>query len=307
VALSASTTDPLNSSLRYDFELWSTDESDNPTAVLAIGSIANMASDENAAWTPSAGIIPFDIDVAYRVRAYDGTSYGSWSNWYTFFIVNPTDPNPTDAGGVIDEDSSIATAPDSTKEAQVAQMQSLDERAAIDAGATRAQPQAITYHNLRIAVQMQQHPEWCVPAATRAILTHFGQVLSQTAIARAEGTGAHGTALSRVPAVLNAHQGYNGYVIVHPTSASNLFSRVHDDIQSWNSPMLAGVRGKYLPIWAANNYNGYHAETLYGYASDGTTLQYFDPLDATPMYGRHVVNKSDMYAAMTANGNDLVW
>jgi hypothetical protein len=46
---------------------------------------------------------------------------------------------------------------------------------------------------------------------------------------------------------------------------------------------------------------------LYGYGSDNSSIEYFDPLDANPMYGEHIASKTAIYTGLTDEQNDLVW
>ncbi|MFE9604580.1 C39 family peptidase [Streptomyces hokutonensis] len=180
-----------------------------------------------------------------------------------------------------------------------------------DSGATAA----VTYKTLTITTQMQQRSYWCGPAAGRATLTAFGVTKTQGALATSMRTTVGGTAASKIYTTLNTYESRNFYYDDKGTaSAKYLFARVKTDIGSLKAPVIPLVQGHSLPIWTSNGYHGLHFISLYGYGSDGVSIKYFDPADADVLYGRHVVNRKYVYAAMNAKygsdskaDNELVW
>jgi hypothetical protein len=196
--------------------------------------------------------------------------------------------------------SELATVPDD------------DATTTDDSGATAA----VTYKTLTITTQMQQRSYWCGPAAGRATLTAFGVTKTQGSMATSMRTTVGGTAASRIYSVLNTYQSRNHYYDDKGTAtAKYLFARVKTDIGgSYKAPLIPLVQGHSLPIWTSNGYHGLHFISLYGYGSDGVSIKYFDPADADVLYGRHVVNRKYVYAAMNAKfgsdtkaDNELVW
>lgn len=94
--LTAKTTDPDGTPLRYDFEVWD-GTSSSPTVRVASGSVSNVASGATAKWSPPANLTD-QHDFEYRVRAYDGIDYGPWSTgWMVFHTdtVKPASPTVT--------------------------------------------------------------------------------------------------------------------------------------------------------------------------------------------------------------------
>ncbi|MEH0419384.1 DNRLRE domain-containing protein [Streptomyces sp. B21-083] len=90
--LSAKVTDPDGSSTRGQFEVTADPAYADTTysytatsAAVASGSTANLT-------VPSASALPAGKHLRYRVRAYDGTDYGSWTG-YTTFTMDTDKPN----------------------------------------------------------------------------------------------------------------------------------------------------------------------------------------------------------------------
>jgi hypothetical protein len=188
-----------------------------------------------------------------------------------------------------------------------------DDATGTDASGATA---AVTYKQLTITAQMQQRSYWCGPAAGRAALTAFSVTPSQSTLATKMKTNSDGTYASKIPGVLNSYQSRNTYHDSKSTDSSkNLFARVQVDVANgWKAPLIPLVQGHSLPIWSSNGYHGLHFISLYGYGSDGVSIKYFDPVDANVLYGRHVVNRKYVYAAMNAKygsdakaDNELVW
>ncbi|MEV5847796.1 DNRLRE domain-containing protein [Streptomyces sp. NPDC051985] len=86
-ALSAKVTDPDGSSTKGQFEI-TADPAYADTTYSYTGTSASVSSGSTAKLTiPSASAFPAGKHLRYRVRAYDGTDYGSWSG-YTTFVMN---------------------------------------------------------------------------------------------------------------------------------------------------------------------------------------------------------------------------
>jgi len=90
--LTANTTDPDGSALRYDFEVYA-GNSAAPTTRVTYGSSASTASGATAAWIVPAGALANGSTYEYRVRAFDGTDYGPWSSGWAIWVVDTTAPN----------------------------------------------------------------------------------------------------------------------------------------------------------------------------------------------------------------------
>ncbi len=87
---SAAATDADGDSLRYDFEVWGTDYlTHNPTSVVATGSSALVSGGAPGSWTITTALSPTTL-YTYRVRAWDGAAYSTWSSWKNFTYVPPT-------------------------------------------------------------------------------------------------------------------------------------------------------------------------------------------------------------------------
>lgn len=218
------------------------------------------------------------------------------------------------SGALVDE-----TGADSSESANWAKMAELAvEQASVPDDDSDPDPLTAartTYTTLDITTQMQQKAYWCGPAAGRAALTAFGVTKSQSTLAGAMHTNSGGTYAHNIPIVLNHSQGKNPYVDNRITSSAKfLFGQVKTDVHKYKAPLIPLVQGHSLPLWTSNGYHGLHFITLYGYGSDGVSIKYFDPADANELYGRHVVNRKYVYAAMNAQyGSDaratdeLVW
>ncbi|MFF4020167.1 C39 family peptidase [Streptomyces sp. NPDC001843] len=188
-----------------------------------------------------------------------------------------------------------------------------DDATATDASGATA---AVTYKTLTITTQMQKRSYWCGPAAGRATLTAFGVTKDQGAMAASMHTTVAGTYASKIYPALNTYESRNHYYDDKTTkSAKDLFARTKVDVGSaFKAPLIPLVQGHSLPMWNNVGYHGLHFISLYGYGSDGVSIKYFDPIDATALYGRHVVNRKYVYAAMNARydndgkaDNELVW
>ncbi|MFD4562151.1 DNRLRE domain-containing protein [Streptomyces sp. NPDC058469] len=85
--LSAKVTDPDGSGTKGQFEI-TTDPAYADTTYTYTGTSASVSSGATVKLTiPSASAFPAGVHLRYRVRAYDGTDYGSWTG-YTTFVMN---------------------------------------------------------------------------------------------------------------------------------------------------------------------------------------------------------------------------
>lgn len=85
--LSAKVTDPDGSSTKGQFEI-TADPTYADTTYSYTGTSSSVSSGSTAKVTiPSASAFPAGTHLRYRVRAYDGTDYGSWTG-YTTFVMN---------------------------------------------------------------------------------------------------------------------------------------------------------------------------------------------------------------------------
>lgn len=89
--LTAKVSDPDGSSTKGQFEI-TPDPAYNDTTYTYTGTTASVASGSTAQLTiPSANAFPAGMHLRYRVRAYDGTDYGSWTG-YSAFVLNTAKP-----------------------------------------------------------------------------------------------------------------------------------------------------------------------------------------------------------------------
>ncbi len=213
------------------------------------------------------------------------------------------------AGGAIPRDSFVPDSGIAVSKAHAAAALTAQQASTRSTSAATAAA-AVTYTNLTITGQMQVAPSWCGPAAARATLTAYGVTQSQTHLASLLGTTAgDGTYASAIPGVLNSFQSDNSYFDSQTTSSSSdLYSRVVVDVDSYQAPLIPLIEGQDLPLWEENGEHGHHFVTLYGYGSNDAFISYDDPIDDSAMYGRHVTNKTYMWAAMNDGvDNELVW
>lgn len=85
--LSAKVTDPDGSSTKGQFEI-TADPTYADTTYSYTGTSSAVSSGSTAKLAiPSASAFPAGVHLRYRVRAYDGTDYGSWTG-YTTFVLN---------------------------------------------------------------------------------------------------------------------------------------------------------------------------------------------------------------------------
>jgi hypothetical protein len=215
------------------------------------------------------------------------------------------DPTPTVHNGVIPESPAISSPPNPLKLKQAATVRAALKRTA------GFSPASVTFTKVSVSGQMQQFLNWCVPTSSQTTLTGFGVSKSQTVLAHLEGTAPSGTAMSKVSPVLNSYETRNHYILSNDTSsASNLFVRAQVNISpsySWRAPLIPGMEGNALPLWKSAGMSGYHAITIYGYGSDGSSLQYADPINDTRAYGLHVASSTDIYRGMQDIYDDLIY
>ncbi|MGW1718043.1 DNRLRE domain-containing protein [Streptomyces sp. NPDC002156] len=89
--LSAKVTDPDGSKTKAQFEI-TPDPTYADTTYTYTGTSVSVASGSQVPFTiPSASAFPAGSHLRYRVRAYDGTDYGSWTG-YTTFVLNTAKP-----------------------------------------------------------------------------------------------------------------------------------------------------------------------------------------------------------------------
>ncbi|UIX31309.1 DNRLRE domain-containing protein [Streptomyces sp. GQFP] len=89
--LSAKVTDPDGSKTKAQFEI-TPDPTYADTTYTYTGTSVSVASGSQVPFTiPSASAFPSGSHLRYRVRAYDGTDYGSWTG-YTTFVLNTAKP-----------------------------------------------------------------------------------------------------------------------------------------------------------------------------------------------------------------------
>ncbi|MGW2618912.1 DNRLRE domain-containing protein [Streptomyces sp. NPDC001500] len=93
--LSAKVTDPDGSSTKAQFEV-TADPAYADTTASYTGTSASVASGSTAQLTiPSASALPAGKHLRYRVRAHDGTDYGSWTGYTTFTLNTDAPAAPT--------------------------------------------------------------------------------------------------------------------------------------------------------------------------------------------------------------------
>jgi RHS repeat-associated protein len=90
-SLTANSSDADGGTLRYDYEVW-VGNGASPTVLAASGSVSNVPQGTPTSWQVPAGKLLDGGTYEYRVRAFDGTDYGSWSNGYIVFQIDATPP-----------------------------------------------------------------------------------------------------------------------------------------------------------------------------------------------------------------------
>ncbi|GGM14186.1 hypothetical protein GCM10010129_67950 [Streptomyces fumigatiscleroticus] len=109
-ALSAKVTDPDGSTTKVQFEV-TADPAYADATYSYTGTTASVASGWTAQLTvPSASALPAGKHLRYRVRANDGTDYGSWSGYTTFTLNTDAPAAPTVTCDTYDENGWTAKA-----------------------------------------------------------------------------------------------------------------------------------------------------------------------------------------------------
>ncbi|MEU6374579.1 DNRLRE domain-containing protein [Streptomyces sp. NPDC046909] len=110
--LSAKVTDPDGSSSKGQFEI-TADPTYADTTYSYTGTSSSVSSGSTAKLTiPSASAFPAGVHLRYRVRAYDGTDYGSWSGYTTFVMNTGLPAAPTVSCDTYEENGWTAKADD---------------------------------------------------------------------------------------------------------------------------------------------------------------------------------------------------
>ncbi|WP_306457902.1 DNRLRE domain-containing protein [Streptomyces sp. SA15] len=108
--LSAKVTDPDGAGTKAQFEV-TADPAYADTTYSYTGTSASVASGSTAQLTiPSASALPAGKHLRYRVRANDGTDYGSWSGYTTFMLNTDAPAAPTVTCDTYDENGWNAKA-----------------------------------------------------------------------------------------------------------------------------------------------------------------------------------------------------
>ncbi|MFJ9629212.1 DNRLRE domain-containing protein [Streptomyces sp. NPDC101175] len=110
--LSAKVTDPDGASTKGQFEV-TADPAYADTTYSYTGTSSSVASGSTAKLAvPSASAFPAGAHLRYRVRAYDGTDYGSWTGYTTFVMNTGLPAAPTISCDTYDESGWTAKADD---------------------------------------------------------------------------------------------------------------------------------------------------------------------------------------------------
>ncbi|GGT53593.1 hypothetical protein GCM10010207_62040 [Streptomyces atratus] len=108
--LSAKVTDPDGSNTKAQFEI-TADPGYADTTYSYTGTSSSVSSGSTAKLTvPSASTFPAGKHLRYRVRAYDGTDYGSWSGFTTFVMNTGLPVAPTVTCDMYEENGWTAKA-----------------------------------------------------------------------------------------------------------------------------------------------------------------------------------------------------
>jgi YD repeat-containing protein len=98
--LTGKTSDPDGGTLRYNFQVW-----DNAGAdLIASTTTSGIASGATASWNVWGSHLTNGTTYKYKVRAYDGTDYGPWSNWLAFKVDTTAPATPTVSSDTWDAD-----------------------------------------------------------------------------------------------------------------------------------------------------------------------------------------------------------
>lgn len=165
-------------------------------------------------------------------------------------------------------------------------------------------------NEIPITVQDQQDPVWCVPAATRAVLSAFVKSLpTQAYIALLEGSNYLGTYLDRVTAVLNHYQKRIAYEVRNTPNLTQYREQIRTDIDVNRAPLIIAIDPAAAPWYSSLHLrSSNHAVVVNGYAF---TPRYggiviWDPA-GLPESGSHVVDVYRLWLAAVGLGAPVVW
>jgi hypothetical protein len=166
-------------------------------------------------------------------------------------------------------------------------------------------------HAVHIQGAKQSRSDWCVPASGYSMLSTFDSTPpSQTTLAVAMHThdGHYGTYFSDVPRVLNRYEKRNTYILSTIHGTSDLLNLVFSDVGYMHAALMAGVRGAYLPTWAAHGYDGNHAIVLYGWIQKGSAywIKTWDPLHVS-WSGAHAFRGYTVSSAIKHFNSTVIW
>jgi hypothetical protein len=159
------------------------------------------------------------------------------------------------------------------------------------------------------ACAKQQTTYWCGPASTHFVLHSQGSSISQSTLAKALGTDSTGTAITRLPAVLNKYRKVAvTYVHVPRTSIKTValmrsIATYSVDRKSCAIPCVnpypftntAGYYSAGLPTYSGTKAGG-HYIAIRGYDISPSTdyVYYFDPHYDSAHYGTYRTSISTM-------------
>lgn len=168
----------------------------------------------------------------------------------------------------------------------------------------------VVTHQVHVTGYKQSRSYFCVPASSRTVLSHWDSTPpSQLDIARREKTiENHGTYMVDVPPALNHYQGHNTFLRSTIANTADLLNVLSIDVTQIKSAMIAAVRGKDLPTWAAHGFDGFHGIVLYGYVQNGSTyyIKTWDPLHVS-WSGAHAFRAYKVAKATIDNAGEVVW
>ena len=174
---------------------------------------------------------------------------------------------------------------------------------------------APSYYKLGVVGHAQEKEYWCVPASAQIVLSTMGaSTPSQTTLANEMHTTSRGTYMGYAVRPLNKRQSRNPYILKTDTSdASSLLSEAVVDTYRYKSSFIMAIDVATIGYFPAG-WGGSHAIVDYGYyTQSGGGLYIFDPENQTyfgyhqSYYGRHTVGINKAWAAVKADGNQLVW
>jgi hypothetical protein len=174
---------------------------------------------------------------------------------------------------------------------------------------------APSYYKLGVVGHAQERAYWCVPASSQIVLSTMGaSTPSQTTLANEMHTTSRGTYMGYAVRPLNRRQSRNPYILKTDTAdASHLLSEAVVDTYRYKSSFIMAIDVATIGYFPAG-WGGSHAIVDYGYyTQSGGGLYVFDPENQTyfgynqSYYGRHTVGINKAWAAVKADGNQLVW